>query len=192
MMIRNTPNEPVFASVFMDYLHGRARALYDANERRRSEITTPQQWQKEAARLREVFLQGLGGLPERTSLNPRVTGTIDRGPYVIENIIIESRPDFPVTCSIYVPKDLDTPAPGILIPCGHSANGRMSKAYQSVAIELALNGFIALGYDPVSQGERVQYYDQELGESRVGKGLCLCRFFLCLCCMDRYGCVVPV
>ncbi|MFP3902717.1 MAG: hypothetical protein ACLFWB_00615 [Armatimonadota bacterium] len=167
-MTQNTPTEPVFASVLMDYLHGRARTLYEANKRRRSEITTPQEWQKEAARLHEVFLQALGGLPGRTPLKPRVTGTIDRGPYVIENVIIDSRPDFPVTCSIYLPQDLDTPAPGILIPCGHSANGRMSKAYQSVAIELALNGFVALGYDPVSQGERVQYYDEALGESRVG------------------------
>lgn len=156
-----------FPSILPEYLHARALPMYAANKQRRGDISSPQQWHRHATRLRDVFLNALGGLPERTPLNPRITGTIDMGEYRVEKLIIDSVPDFPVTGTVYVPKDIERPVPGVLIPSGHSATGRMIKAYQAVGIELALNGMVALGYDPVSQGERVQYYDEEEGGSRL-------------------------
>ncbi|MEX2114140.1 MAG: prolyl oligopeptidase family serine peptidase [Pirellulales bacterium] len=49
--------------------------------------------------------------------------------------------------------------PGVLVPCGHSSNGKASEAYQSVCVLLALNGCAALIYDPIGQGERNQIVD---------------------------------
>jgi cephalosporin-C deacetylase-like acetyl esterase len=46
--------------------------------------------------------------------------------------------------------------PGVLVPCGHSDNGKASAAYQSVCILLARSGCAALIYDPIGQGERHQ------------------------------------
>jgi cephalosporin-C deacetylase-like acetyl esterase len=52
------------------------------------------------------------------------------------------------------------------MPVGHGRDGKGGS--QQVAIGLALKGFIALAYDPIGQGERLQYYDPESGNSKVG------------------------
>ncbi len=157
-----------YAALLPDYLTVMAEKLYFANQQRREEITSGEQWQARQQQLREYFTAALGGFPERTPLNPDIAGTIDCGPFTIEKTILQSHPNFLVTASLYVPKDLDGKVPGILVPCGHSANGRMAQPYQAVGIAMALNGFVALIYDPISQGERVQYYDAGIGDSTVG------------------------
>src|ERR1700730_1350411 len=40
--------------------------------------------------VRATILEAIGGLPERTPLNARITGTLDRGDYKIEKIVFES------------------------------------------------------------------------------------------------------
>ena len=47
----------------------------------------------------------------------------------------------------------------MLVPCGHSANGKASETYQRICILLAKNGMAALCYDPIGQGERIQRLD---------------------------------
>jgi len=59
-----------------------------------------------------------GPWPEKTPLNARVTGVVERDTYKIENVIFESRPGFPVTALLYLPLT-PPPYPGILLPCGH-------------------------------------------------------------------------
>lgn len=157
-----------WASMLPEYLTGRAEKLYEANARRRVEMRSAEAWEAQKRELRERFTASLGGFPERQDLSPRITGIIDRDSYAIEKVILESHPGVPVTANLYIPKGLDGPAPAVLVPCGHSGNGKACEAYQKVCIDFALNGIVALIYDPISQGERVQYYDEELGKSRVG------------------------
>ncbi len=109
--------------------------------------------------LREQYRQMLGPLPERTPLNARTVGTIACDGYRIERVIYESRPHHHVTANLYLPDPLDARVPGVLVPCGHSANGKASEAYQSACILLARNGCAALIYDPIGQGERNQLLD---------------------------------
>ena len=45
---------------------------------------TPEQIAAYQARLREKFLEAIGGLPERTPLNAQVTGTVRRDGYRVE------------------------------------------------------------------------------------------------------------
>jgi len=161
-----------YAPNLPDYLTALANKLYATNRQRRTRITSGEQWLARQEQLRCSFTSTLGGFPARTPLNPVVAGTLDCGPFTIERTIIESRPGFLVTASLYVPRNLDGEVPGILVPCGHSQNGRMAPLYQAVGIAMALNGFVCLIYDPVSQGERVQYYDANVGESTVG-GCCI-------------------
>ena len=73
--------------------------------------------------LRAFFLRSLGDLPERTPLNPRVVGTLPRDGYRVEKVIFESRPGHHVTANLYLP-DGKPPFPGVLVPCGHSDNGK--------------------------------------------------------------------
>ena len=120
---------------------------------------TPEQIAAYQKRLHDKFVEALGGLPERTPLNPRVTGMIRRDGYRVEKVIYESQPKHFVTALLFVPEKavFKPPYPGVLIPCGHSENGKGSDAYQSMGALLALNGMAALVVDPIDQGERGQY-----------------------------------
>ncbi|MBD3266368.1 prolyl oligopeptidase family serine peptidase [bacterium] len=118
------------------------------------------------ARIKECF----GAYPDRTPLNARVTSTIERDAYTIENIVFESRPRFYVTANLYIPKGREFPLPGVVGTCGHSTNGKASSYYQSFAQGLARMGYVVLLYDPLGQGERLQYPNEEL-KSEIGVGV---------------------
>ncbi len=83
----------------------------------------PSQIAERQKKLKAFFLQSLGDLPERTPLNPRIVGTRQYSGYRIERVIFESRPGHEVTASLYLPEG-KPPFPGVLVPCGHSANGK--------------------------------------------------------------------
>jgi len=103
-----------------------------------------------------------GQWPAKTPLNPRVTHVIRRDGYRIENVIFESRPGFLVTANLYLPAKIDKPIPGVIGTCGHSTNGKAAEAYQSFAQGLAKLGYACLIYDPIGQGERLQYLNDDL------------------------------
>jgi dienelactone hydrolase/pimeloyl-ACP methyl ester carboxylesterase len=116
--------------------------------------------------VQERIRQSFGPEPERTPLNARVTGVVERDTYRIEKIIFESRPNFPVTANLYIPTGRKLPLPGVVGSCGHSATGKAIDAYQSFAQGLARLGYVTLIYDPIGQGERLQYVDENLKPRR--------------------------
>ena len=113
-------------------------------------------------KIRECF----GPFPEKTPLNPRVTNIVQRDAYTIENVIFESRPGFLVTANLYVPKGRRFPLPGVVASCGHSDNGKAIDTYQSFCQGLARQGYVVLIFDPIGQGERMQYLDGNLKPAR--------------------------
>ena len=113
-------------------------------------------WQEER---RRFFLDQIGPLPERTPLNPVVVGTLQGKGYRIEKILLESRPGFHVTGNLYLP-ETPPPWPAVLVPCGHSHDGKAVGQYQRASILLAKHGLAALCYDPIGQGERYQMLDR--------------------------------
>jgi cephalosporin-C deacetylase-like acetyl esterase len=108
-------------------------------------------------RIRESF----GPTPEKTPLNPRVTKTVERDAYRIENLTFESRPGFIVSANLYVPKGRTFPLPGVVGSCGHSDTGKSIETYQSFCQGLARLGYVVLIFDPIGQGERMQYVDAQ-------------------------------
>ncbi len=108
----------------------------------------------------------IGGQFEKTPLKPKIVGTIDRSDYRIEKVIFESRPEVFVTANFYIPKRHKPPYPGIIVPLGHSSNGKSFYYYQYVCQSLARKGYAVLPFDPFGQGERLQFLDP-----RTGKGL---------------------
>ena len=109
-------------------------------------------------RLRERWLASFGGLPERTPLNARVTGTVPRDGYRIEKVLFESMPGLFVTAHLFLPDaaDFPPPYPAVLICCGHSNDGKADKGYQRGAVLAAKAGLAAFIIDPIDQGERLQ------------------------------------
>jgi cephalosporin-C deacetylase-like acetyl esterase len=120
--------------------------------------------------VRDHFLQAIGGFPERTPLEPRITRTLEREGYRVEMLVYESLPGFYVTANVYVPLDHSPPFPAVVGTAGHSANGKASATYQHAWISMAKRGFLVLAFDPPGQGERSLYFDTDLGRSRVGIG----------------------
>jgi cephalosporin-C deacetylase-like acetyl esterase len=132
-------------------------------------IQTREQFERHKAEVRRQLLVMMGGLPgERSSLNVRKTGTIDRGEYRIEKLVYESLPHFYVTADLYVPQTGRPPYPAVLQPTGHSLAAKARAFYQNLGLGLVKNGFVVLTYDPTGQGERRIYYDAALGDSKVG------------------------
>ncbi|MFO7976943.1 MAG: acetylxylan esterase, partial [Candidatus Hydrogenedentota bacterium] len=86
--------------------------------------------------------------------------TLKRDGYRIEKIMFESRPGFYVTGLLHLP-DTPGPYPGVLVPCGHSANGKAAEAYQTGSILMAKHGIAAFCFDPFGQGERYQILTDE-------------------------------
>jgi dienelactone hydrolase len=152
------------------------RADYEARK-------TPEQIAAYQARMREKFLQAIGGLPPRTPLNPQVTGQVAREGYRVEKILFESQPKHYVTGLLFLPEvsRFKPPYPGVLVPCGHAKDAKGHDDYQAMGAFLALEGMTALVFDPIDQGERGQYLGRggwpELwgcgGHSLVGIGCTL-------------------
>ncbi len=109
--------------------------------------------------MRDFFLDSLGGLPERTPLDARVTGVWQGDGYRIEKVIYHSQPDFPVTATLYLP-DGPGPHPGVLHSCGHSVDGKAAELYQRASALMAVQGLAVLCVDPLGQGERKQLASQ--------------------------------
>jgi dienelactone hydrolase len=111
------------------------------------------------ARLREEYLHmlGLWPLPERTSLQATVTGTVEGDGYVVERLHYQSKPRLYVTANLYRPAVVERGArlPAVLYACGHSGRGRDGNktAFQSHGIWLARHGYVALLLDTLQLGE---------------------------------------
>ena len=148
------------------YLMGRMREALDRRLAEYEKLKTPDDvaaWQK--AR-RDFFYEALGDLPERTPLNAKVVARQQRDGYHVEKVLFESQPRHVVSALLYLP-DAPGPHPGVLVPCGHSGNGKAYDGYQRISILLARNGLAAFCYDPIDQGERYQLLDAN-GKPTVG------------------------
>jgi dienelactone hydrolase len=159
-----------FPRMMQDYYLDRMRAFHVKRLQRLEALQTKADAEAYVQSCRERIRESFGPEPERTPLNPRITGTVERDGYKIENLIFESRPGFLVTANLYIPTNVEGKRPGVVGTCGHSTNGKMAEAYQSFAQGLARQGYVCLIYDPIGQGERFQYVDEEL-HSHVGAGV---------------------
>jgi len=130
-----------------------------------AQIRTEEDLRRVQRKMEESLLAMLGGLPaERTPLRPRITGKIAMDGFHIEKLIYESLPGVYVTALVYVPEDGNATHPAILVPSGHSTNGK--NHYQALCQRLAQHGYVAISWDPVGQGERSQFWDAKAGKSR--------------------------
>lgn len=145
-----------------------AYQMIDQMEADVEKLKTRKQWQKRQQDLKAIIWNQLGGFFEKTPLNAKVTSVVQKEDFRIENLIYESLPGYYVTASLFIPNGLKGKAPAILFCSGHSALAYRRDVYQLPLQNLVKKGFIVLAFDPVSQGERVQYLNPESGESRIG------------------------
>lgn len=150
------------------HLTREAYQLLDSREAEVSEIKSQNEWRERQNEVKQKIWKAVGEFSEKTPLNPKITGKIKKDGYTVENLIYESLPGFYVTASLFIPDDLKKPAPAILFCTGHSGIAYRRPLCQQPLLNLVKKGFIVLAFDPIGQGERLQYYDQEKGESIIG------------------------
>ena len=126
-----------------------------------AEIKTLQDWETKRTEYRRQLAEmlGLDPMPEKTPLEPVVTGTVEHDQFTVENLHFQSMPGLYVTGNLYVPKGLEEPAPAVLYVCGH---GRVKENgvsygnkvnYQHHAIWFARHGYVCLIIDTLQLGE---------------------------------------
>ena len=153
------PLEPLngFPRMVQEYFVAKVAAAEQAGLKAQAALQTRADAEGYVRGVREKIARCFGDWPERTPLKPRITGTVERDVFRIENVIFESRPGFLVTANLYVPKGRPGPMPGVVGSCGHSNNAKARDAYQSFGQGLARLGYVCLIFDPIGQGERSQY-----------------------------------
>jgi cephalosporin-C deacetylase-like acetyl esterase len=118
------------------------------------DVDSLEAWKERREGYRRQLLEmlSLEPLPERTPLEPRITGRRDRPAYVIEKLVFQSLPGLYVTGNFYVPKQKSEAT--ILYVCGHSPDPLGAKFhYQDRAAWFASNGFACLVLDTLEFGE---------------------------------------
>lgn len=144
-------------SMIVSYLKKEAIRL---DEQFMEGITNRSQWEARRSELRQEYLDmlGLWPLPQRTPLEPKVTGTIEREEgFRVEKLHFQSSPGLYVTGNLYVPKDAraGSKLPAVLYVCGHSNRGRDGNktAFQHHGIWFATHGYVCLIIDTLQLGE---------------------------------------
>jgi cephalosporin-C deacetylase-like acetyl esterase len=152
------------------YLSGKAYLLLKERAAQISGITTLEQWQQRQNYIRETMNSLIGPYPSKTPLNAKIMKSVEKPDFRIEHIVFESQPGFYVTSSLFIPAGLKkrNKAPAVIYCSGHSAEGYRSSVYMHVIQNLVRKGFVVFAFDPVGQGERLEYYDPATGSSIVG------------------------
>ncbi|MDD3588576.1 MAG: acetylxylan esterase, partial [Thermoguttaceae bacterium] len=111
----------------------------------------------------DYFRRQLGTMWEKTPLNARVVGTIQKEGIRVEKILFESVPGFYVTATMYLPsvKKYKPPYPVILGLCGHNNEGKAASRQILAAVFAAHCGLAMFVIDPIDQGERFEHLNPD-------------------------------
>lgn len=126
-----------------------------------ADMHTLEDWQAQRETYRGQLFEmlGLAPLPERTDLQPAITGRIEHEQFAVEKLHFQSLPGLYVTANLYRPKEVSAPLPAILYVCGHGpvVSNKVSYgnkvAYQHHGAWFARNGYVCLIIDTVQLGE---------------------------------------
>ena len=138
-------------------------------ETRKNEINklkTIDDWKNRQALVKEKLYKIIGPFPEKTPLNPVITGKLKGDGFLVEKLYFESMPGVKVTAAFFIPEGKRWNLPTIIYCSGHSDLAFRSTTYQHVIINLVKKGFAVFAFDPFGQGERQQYFDEAEGKSK--------------------------
>lgn len=161
------PYREELPDMLVQYIQKKLNALCERWDLERARIRTAEQVRERNRFVREKFVEMIHGFPRRVPLQAKVASVHQRDGYRIENVLFQSREDFWVNGSLYVP-DGRGPHPAVLSPCGHADQGHIYPVYQQAHYDMVKSGLVVLTYDPIGQGERRVYYDPRTGETEVG------------------------
>ena len=90
-----------------------AFTLLEQREQHIKNLTIKADWTNYQNELKSKFGASLAKF-QKTPLNAKVTGKLERENFTVEKIIFESHPGFYVTAAMFIPKKLTKPAPAVI------------------------------------------------------------------------------
>jgi dienelactone hydrolase len=98
---------------------------------------------------------GYERLPTSADLHARVTATVRKNGYRIEDVVYEGLPGESIPANLYLPDPPRGRAPGILFYNGHwYPDSKARPDFQAFCINMARLGFVVLNFETYGQGER--------------------------------------
>ena len=143
----------------------------DLRDNEISKLKTESDWIKRQQKVKEILMNIVGPFPEKTPLNPKITGVLKKNGYRVEKIIIETMPNYYLTGCLFIPDGIVGKRPAIIDNIGHSDDSFRKKSYQNVIHNLVKKGFIVFAIDPVQLGERDEYFDPVEKKSVIERGV---------------------
>jgi dienelactone hydrolase len=126
---------------------------------------------REQVRNRILVSCGLYPLPERTPLNPKVYGKVERDGYTVEKVVLETMPGFYLSGNLYRPTRIQGTVPGILNPHGHWQEGRVAGDLQARCIGQARMGAVAFLYDMVGYMDSKPFGHAFMDDELAARGM---------------------
>ncbi|MCF8336048.1 MAG: acetylxylan esterase, partial [Bacteroidales bacterium] len=146
-----------------------AASLLSERKETVSQLSTKDQWESRQKSMRGKIIQSIGGeFPAKTPLNAETTDYVNKDNYTIEKVVFESLLEYHVTGCLFIPSNAETKKPAIIYCSGHTHEAFRAQAYQHEILNLVKKGFVVFAIDPIGQGERLHYYNPDLGRSMVG------------------------
>ncbi len=154
------------------YLSRQAFELLESRVKITADLNSLEDWQKRQETIKQALMDIVGPFPQKTPLNPKILKTVKKDGFKVEQLVFESQPGFYVTASLFIPEGLKrgSKVPAVLYCSGHTdiAYRSTNETYQVLILNLVKKGFVVLAFDPVGQGERLQYFNAETGKSDIG------------------------
>lgn len=179
--IDKKPPEPENLNVFQDwirwnnpgsmrtlYLNSLASKYYVIRDNEIARLKTQGDWKLRQSKMKAKLFQAIGPFPEKTPLNPKVTGVVMKPGYRIEKIVFESWQGFYVTGCLFIPDNINGKVPAVLNVIGHEQESYHAPLDQVIIQNLVKKGMIVFAIDPLGQGEHVQYFDPKINFSNIG------------------------
>jgi len=156
------PATQVGRKALTDYLNSIGYKETAARRAEIAKITTRAQAEARQREVRTKIFNLIGTEPQRVPLNPRITGSTTMPDGVrVDKVMYDSQANFPVTALLYTPANPNPESaqkfPAIVMAPGHSPAGKSGDV--AMAMQFAHAGFVVFSYDPIGQGERLQYLD---------------------------------
>ncbi len=141
-----------FCGALRDYYINRFRNNAERHREKISQLTDEKTTADYIQDIRNRIKKHFNFPQEHTELKAETVFRREEKDHVIEGIIYFSRPGLAVSGLFMTPKTSGK-HPGILFLCGHMPSGKLGY-YQTIASDLARQGFAVLIIDPMGQGER--------------------------------------
>lgn len=150
------PTLPAFGNSVQEFYLEAFRKNHAERKVRLEAVKTRADAERYAAEARKRVRDCFHFPSRKSPLAARTTGRREFAHCFVENVLFQSRENFTVSGSLFLPKGAEKGGcPAVLILSGHASEGKVY--YQPIARKLAACGIAAFLIDAIGQGERHQF-----------------------------------